>query len=76
MYLVSGCQMELDIVLIASTMSDSKSLNNSLLEVMISSKNEDAFIRDLSNLTLQIIVDSWRASTNVGSMRSIAWNTS
>jgi len=76
MYLVSGCQMELDIFLIASTMSDSKSLNNSLLEVMISSKNEDAFIRDLSNLTLQIIVDSCRASTNVGSMRSIAWNTS
>jgi len=54
-------------------MSDSQSLNTSLLEVMISSKNEPVFIRDLNDLTLQIIFDAWGASMNVGSKRSIAW---
>jgi len=48
-------------------MSDSKSLNTSLLEVMISSKNEHVFIRDLSGHILQIIFDAWWASMNVGS---------
>ena len=57
-------------------MSDSQSLNTSLLEVMISSKNERVFIRDLSDLTLQIIFDAWWASMNVHSKRSIACNTS
>jgi len=57
-------------------MSDSKFLNTSLLEVMISSKNERVFIRDLSNLTLQIIFDAWWASMNEGSKRPIAWNAS
>ena len=57
-------------------MSDTKSLNTSLLEVMISSKNECVFIRDLSDLTLQIIFDAWWASMNVGSKRPIAWNNS
>jgi hypothetical protein len=57
-------------------MSDSQSLNTSLLEVMISSKNERVFIRDLSNLTLQIIFDAWWASMNIGSKRPIAWNNS
>jgi len=41
---------------------------------MISSKNEHDFIRDLSDITLQIIFDAWWASMNVGSKRPIAWN--
>jgi hypothetical protein len=43
---------------------------------MISSKNERVFIRDLSDLTLQIIFDAWWASINVGSKRPIAWKNS
>jgi len=57
-------------------MSDSKPLNTSLLEVMIYSKDERVFIRDLSNLTLEIIFDAWWASMNVGSKWPIAWNNS
>ena len=57
-------------------MSDTKSLNTSLLEVMISSKNDRVFIRDLSDLTLQLIFDAGWASTNVASKRPIAWNDS
>jgi len=57
-------------------MSDSQSLNTSLLEVMISSKNEHVIIRDLSGLTLKIIFDAWWASMNIGSKRPIAWNNS
>jgi len=41
---------------------------------MISSKNEQVVILDLSNLILQIIFDAWWASMNVGSKRPIAWN--
>jgi len=55
-------------------MSDANSLNTSLLEVMISSKNEHVFICDLSDITLQIIFDACWASLNVGSKHSIAWN--
>jgi len=36
---------------LSTAMSDTQSLNTALLEVMISSKNERVFIRDLSNLT-------------------------
>jgi len=57
-------------------MSDKQSLNTSLLEVMMSSKHEPVFIRDLSDLTLQIIFDAWWASMNVGSKRPIAWKNS
>jgi hypothetical protein len=57
-------------------MSDTQSLNTLLLEVMISSKNERVFIRDLSDLTLQIIFDAWWASMNVGSKWPIAWKNS
>jgi len=57
-------------------MSDTQSLNTSLLEVMMSSKNERVFIHDLSDLTLQIIFDVWCASMNVGSKRPIAWKNS
>ena len=32
------------------------------------------FIRDLSDLTLQIIIDAWWASMNLGSKRPITWN--
>ncbi len=61
---------------ISTTMSDTQSLNTSSLEVMISSKNERVFIRDLCDLTLQIIFDAWLASMNVGSKRPIAWKNS
>ena len=57
-------------------MSDPKSLNTSLLEVMISSKNERVFIRDLSDLTLQIVFDALWASMNVASKRPVACNNS
>jgi len=57
-------------------MSDTKTLNTSLLEVMISSKSERVFIGDLSDLTLQIIFDAWWASINERSKRPIAWNNS
>jgi len=57
-------------------MSDSKSLNTSLPEVMISSNNELVFIRDSSDLTLQIIFDAWWASMNVDSKWTIAWKKS
>jgi len=40
-------------------MSDSQSLNRLLLDVLISSNNEQVFICDLSDLTLQFIVDTW-----------------
>jgi hypothetical protein len=43
---------------------------------MISAKNECVFIRDLSDVTLQIIFDAWWASMNEGSKRPIAWNNS
>jgi len=56
--------------------SDTQSLNTSLLEVMISSKYERVFIRDLSDLTLQIITDAWWVSMNVGSKRPIACKNS
>jgi len=55
-------------------MADTQSLNTSLLEVMISSKNGLVSIRDLSNLTLQIMLNAWWASMNEGSKRPIAWN--
>jgi len=57
-------------------MSDSHSLNTSLLEVLIRSKNDCVFIHDLSDLTLQIIFAAWWASMNIGSKRPIAWNNS
>jgi hypothetical protein len=57
-------------------MSDTQSLNTSLLEVIHSSKNECIFIHDLSDLTLQIIFDAWWPSINVDSKRPIAWKNS
>jgi len=75
-YLLTVTQIKLPRVQLPTTMSDTKSLKTSLLEVMISLKNECVFIRDLSNLTLQMIFDAWWASRNVGSKRPSAWNYS
>ena len=76
MLLLAVFRHELPSCLILTAMSDSKSLNASLLKVMISSKIEPVFIRDLSDLTLQIRFDVWWASMNVGSKQPIAWNNS
>jgi len=75
-YPLTVTQIELRRVQFPTAMSDTKSLNTSLLEVMISSKNERVFIPDLSDLTVQIVFDAWWASMNVGSKRPIAWNNS
>jgi hypothetical protein len=42
----------------------------------MSSKNERVFIRDLSNLTIQIIWEDWSVSMNVGLNHAIARNSS
>jgi hypothetical protein len=57
-------------------MSDAQSWNTSLLQVMITSKNECVFIRDLSDLTVQIIFNAWWASMNVVIKRPVDWNNS
>jgi hypothetical protein len=69
-------RVRLPSIVIFTTMSDSESLNTSLLEGMISSKNKRVFIRDLSQLTLQITFYAWWASMNVGSKQPIGWNNS
>jgi hypothetical protein len=43
---------------------------------MICTKNKRVIIRDLSDLTLQIIFDAWWASMNIGSRGPIAWKNS
>jgi len=75
-YPLTVIRIELRRVQFPTVMSDTKSLNTSLLELMISSKDKCVFIRDLSDLTLQITFDAWWASINVGSKRPIAWNNS
>jgi hypothetical protein len=72
MQLLIVFQLELHRFQISTTMLDSQSLNTSLLEVMISSKNECVFICILSDLTLQIIFDASWASMNVSSKRPMA----
>jgi hypothetical protein len=57
-------------------MSDSQSLNTSLLEVLISSKNAHGFIRDFRDLPLQISFNAWWASMNVGSKQRNPWKNS
>ena len=59
---------------ILTAMSDSKSLNTSLLEVMTSSKDRCVFIRDLSLITMEIILVTGRALMNLRSKWPIAWN--
>jgi len=61
---------------IPTTMLDSISLTTSLLEVVISSTNERVFIRDLNDLSLQIIFHAWWASMNVDAKQPIPWNNS
>ena len=63
-------------LLIPTAMSHSQSLNTSLLEVMISCKNIHVFVRDLSDLTLQMVFDAWWASMNVGLQQPITWRNS
>jgi len=75
-YHLTVIQIELPRIQFPTSMSDTKSLNTSLLEVIISSTNEQVFIGDVINDTLQIIFDVWWASMNVGSMQSIASNDS
>jgi len=75
-YPLTVTQIELCRVQFPTTMSDTKSLNTSLLEVMISSKSKRIFICGLSYLTLQIVFDAWWASMNVRSMQPIARNNS
>ena len=69
-------QVELPRVQFPTAMSDIKSLNTSLLEVMISSTYECVFICDLRDLNFQIIFDALWASMNVGSKQPIACNSS
>jgi hypothetical protein len=57
-------------------MSDTISLNTSLPEAAISSQKEGVFIRDLSDFTLQIILNDWLASMNIGLKRLIALDNS
>jgi hypothetical protein len=57
-----------------STMLDSKPLNTSLLEVLITFRNDHVLFCDWCDLMFQIVFnDSW-ASFNVGSKYPIAWN--
>jgi hypothetical protein len=69
-------QLELHSLHLHTAMSDSKSINTLLLDVMISSKIEQVFVCDLTELTLQIIFDAWWASMNVGLKHPIAWSNS
>jgi len=55
---------------------DSKFVNSSLVEVMISSKSELVMIHGLSDTSLQMIFDGWLASMNLGSKCSIGRNDS
>jgi len=75
-YLLAVTHIELPSIQFPTAITDTKSLNTSLWEVMISSKNERVFIRNLSDLTNQIIFDAWWASLNIGSKRPITWNNS
>jgi hypothetical protein len=54
-------QVELPRAHYLTAMSDTKSLNTSLLQVLISLKHECGIIRDLNVITLQIIFDAWWA---------------
>jgi len=71
-YVLTVTQIELPRVQFPTAMSDTKSLNTSLLEVVIYSKNERVFSRDLSDLTLHMIFHAWWAPMNEGSKRPTA----
>jgi len=76
MLLLAVSQVILPSVLFPTTMSDSKSSNTSLLEVIISSKNECVIIHDLSERIYRIMFDACWASMNADSQRPITWNDS
>jgi hypothetical protein len=57
-------------------MSHSKPINTLLLDMMISSKNDYVFIRDLNYLTAQITFGGWWICKNVDLKLSIAWDDS
>jgi len=46
-------------------MSDDQSIDTSLLEIIISTKNEQLFIGGLTGLAFQNNIDDWRISMNV-----------
>jgi hypothetical protein len=75
-YSLTVTQIESHRVQFPTMMSDTTSLNTSLLEVMITSKNERIFIPHVSDLNVQIIFDAWQVSIYVGSKQPIAWNNS
>jgi hypothetical protein len=52
MSLLTVSQLELHSLQLPTAMANSQSINNLLLDVMISSKNEPVFICDLTHLTL------------------------
>jgi len=72
--LTAVSQVGLPSIVILTAMSDSQSWNPSLLEVVISSKNEGFHSCDLSDLALQIIFDVWWSSMNVDWKPPIGWN--
>jgi hypothetical protein len=57
-------------------MSDSEFLNSSLLDIIIPSKKNHIFIRNLCDVTLKIIFNAWWRSMNVGSRCPISSNYS
>ena len=75
-HLLTVIQVELPRVQFPTAMSDTKSLNTSMLEVMISSNNQHVFIRDFSDRTSQTILHAWWVSMNVDSKRPITWDDS
>lgn len=50
--------------------------DTSLLEVMYSAKEERVFIRDLSDVRLQMMFDDWWTSMKVETKKTIVWSTS
>jgi hypothetical protein len=63
---LTATQVKLSSLLIPTVMSDSQSLKTLLLEGMIWLKIQCFYIRDLNNLTFQIIFDACRDDMNVG----------
>jgi len=76
MSILTVSQVKLHSFQIHTAMLDSKLLNTSLIEVIVYSKNAHVFICDLSNVTLNIILNAWWAYMNVGSTHYIAWDNS
>jgi hypothetical protein len=69
-------QLELCSCWIPTNISDSQSVNISLLEVIQSSNNQGVFVRNLSDLDLYILFNTPWASITVGLMSSNVWNIS